>query len=163
MSFVPIDELKDRGGITLAPMIDFLFIMLAVFASLAVTRVAMKDTEIELVKSKSELTANSPQMHGRSDYKIINLTISKEGKYKWVTEIRDHEMESSEQIAEELVRQYQRGLLPEDKLKTQIFLKIDSEARWEPILKVILAIQEIGFEIRPVYEPKSEFITQNSG
>lgn len=154
MSFIPIDELKDRGGIALAPMIDFLFIMLAVFASLAVTRVSMKDTEINLVAAKSEHTSHIAKTEtSPSEYKIINISISKDGNYKWVTEIRDHEMGSAQQIANELIFQYQRGILPEDKLKTQIFLKVDKEAQWEPILKAILAIQELGFEVRPVYEP----------
>ena len=159
MSFVPFDELKDQRSITLAPMIDFLFLMLAVFASLAVTRIAMKDTEINLVKAKPEHSPQASLMNPPStEYKIINITISNKGRYKWVTEIRDHEMESAQQISEELLRQYHRGLLPEDKLKTQIFLKIDKQAEWESILKAILAIQEIGFEVRPVYEPIYEII-----
>ncbi|MCB1181442.1 MAG: hypothetical protein KDK55_05435 [Chlamydiia bacterium] len=154
MSFVPIDELKDRGGLTLAPMIDFLFLMLAVFASLAVTRVAMSDTEINLVKAKTESLGVTKQINlASSQFKVINLSISDEGQYKWITEIRDHEMASCGEIAEELLRQYHRGLLPEDKSKTQIFLKIDKKAQWEPILKLILSIQEIGFDIHPVYEP----------
>ncbi len=152
MSFVPSDELKDRGGLTFAPMIDFLFLMLAVFASLAVTRVAMKDTELELVKTKS---AAPSSLKGAYDYKIIHIAVSEEGKYKWVTEIRDHSMESPKAIAEELSRQYLNGLLPEDKLKTQILLKIDKHAQWEPILKVLLAIREEGFQVRPIYEPEA--------
>ncbi len=151
MSFIPLDELKDRGGLTLAPMIDFLFLMLAVFASLAVTRVALKDTEIDLVKTKTTLT--SP-LKGAYAYKIITISVSEEGLFKWITEIRDHPMHSPKEIADELMRQYQKGLLPEDKLKTQILLKIDKKARWEPILQVLLAIRETGFQVRPVYEPE---------
>ena len=152
MSFVPTDELKDRSGMTFAPMIDFLFLMLAVFASLAVTRFAMKDTEIDLVKTK---TAAPSTLKGAYDYKIIHISVSDEGHYKWVTEIRDHPMSSSQEIAEELSRQYAKGHMPEDKLKTQILLKIDRKAQWEPILKVLLAIREEGFQVRPIYEPDS--------
>jgi len=49
--------------------------------------------------------------------------------YKWITEVRDHPMESADQIAVELESQYAKGLLPEDKLRTQILLKIDRQAR----------------------------------
>lgn len=152
MTFVPEKELTEQGGITLAPMIDFLFLMLAVFASLAVTRMALKDTEIDLVKSKRELPASTASVR---DIKLINITVSEEGNYKWVTEIRDHTMNSPQEIADELIRQYQRGLLPEDKLKTQVLLRIDKNARWEPILQVLLSVREAGFEIRPVYEPEN--------
>jgi len=149
MTFIPEEELKDRGGLTMAPMIDFLFLMLAIFASLAVSRIVTRDTEIELVKSSIALNA-SPSHH---EYKLVHLTVSAEGKYQWVTEVRDYAMDTPNQIAQELLRQYHQGLLPKDKLKTQILVKIDKNARWEPILNVILAIKEAGFEVRPVYEP----------
>ncbi len=151
MTFVPERELQEQGGLTLAPMIDFLFLMLAVFASLAVTRIALKDTEIDLVKSKMDPSSSISTGY---DYKMIVITVSEEGKYKWVTEIRDHAMDTPQQIAKELQRQYQQGLLPEDKLKTQVLLKIDKNAKWDPILQVLLAVRDAGFEIRPVYEPE---------
>lgn len=152
MTFVPDEELKTQSGLTLAPMIDFLFLMLAIFASLAVTRMVMRDTEIDLVKSKAETSSSTSLRH---EYKLVNISIAENGSYKWVTEIRDYPMENAEQIAQELSRQYVQGLLPEDKFKTQILLKIDRSARWEPILKAVLAIKEAGFEVRPVYEPLS--------
>ncbi|MFZ0564777.1 MAG: biopolymer transporter ExbD [Chlamydiales bacterium] len=150
MSYIPDEELKERSGLTLAPMIDFLFLMLAVFASLAVSRVMMRDTDIDLVKSKSEA---SPSINDHQDYKFINIKVLESGMYTWVTEIRDYPMQSVEEVSQELLRQYSRGLIPQDKLKTVILLKIDKSARWEPILQLMLAVQEAGFLIRPVYEP----------
>ena len=150
MSFIPEEELKERTGLALAPMIDFLFLMLAVFASLAVSRMVIHDTEVELVRSRVE--THSPLTETR-EYKLIHITVSAEGAYKWVTEVRDYPLETADAIALELTHQYSQGLLPEDKLKTQVLLKIDREARWEPILHAILAIREAGFEVRPVYEP----------
>jgi len=150
MTFVPDNELKEPGGVTLAPMIDFLFLMLAIFASLAVTRVAFKDTFVDLVKSKKELSSSVSE----NPSKMINITISENGEYKWVTEIRDHALASAEEIAEELLRQYQRGLLPEDKHHTHILLRIDKNARWESVLHALLAIKEAGFNVHPVYEPE---------
>jgi biopolymer transport protein ExbD len=151
MTFIPEDELKEKNGLTLAPMIDFLFLMLAVFASLAVSRIVIHDTEIELVKSNlCPSTALSNQT-----YKLVHITVSADGSYKWISEIKDYPMESAEQIAQELLRQYKKGILPEDKLQTQVLLKVDKDARWEPILNVLLAVKEAGFEIRPIYEPAS--------
>lgn len=152
MTYVPQDELRTQGGFTMAPMIDFLFLMMAIFASLAVSRIVMKDTEIELVQSVHD---HSSPMSMAQEYKLINISISEDGSYKWITEVRDHPMESAERIASELESQYAKGLLPEDKLRTQILLKIDRQARWEPILNVLLAIREAGFEVRPVYEPEA--------
>lgn len=154
MSFIPEDELKTHTGLTLAPMIDFLFLMLAVFASLAVTRIMTRDLDVDLVKSKTE--APSPLCNHR-DFKLVHITITEEGHYKWVTEIRDYPLQTPQDIAEELLKQHQKGLLPEDKLKTQVMLKIDKSARWEPILQAMLAIREAGFEVRPIYEPVSAF------
>lgn len=153
MTFIPDRELQEKAGLSLAPMVDFLFLMLAVFASLAVTRMALKDTEIDLVRSASQ--ASAACLTSR-DYKIINISIGADGHYKWVTELRDHPMHSSSEIADELTRQYSRGLLPEDKLKTQVLLKIDKNARWEPVLKALLSIREAGFPVRPVYEADSK-------
>lgn len=150
MSFVPVDELKDRGGLTFAPMIDFLFLMLAFFACLAVTRVALNDTEISLVQTKSQL----PSTITPRDHKLIHISVLENGDYKWMTEIRDHPMQSAKEISLELQKQYEKGLLPEDKLKTKILLRIDKNARWEPVLKALVAIHEAGFEARPIYEPE---------
>lgn len=153
MSFVPIEELKEREGMTFAPMIDFLFLMLAFFASLAVTRMAMKDTDINLVKTKSEKT--SAALSQERDYKLIHISVLENGLYKWVTEIRDHPMQSANEIVQELQKQYQKGLLPENKQDTKILLRIDKNARWEPVLKALVAIKDCGFEARPVYEPET--------
>jgi biopolymer transport protein ExbD len=151
MSFIPEEELQNKGsGFHMAPMIDFLFLMLMFFASLAVSRVTTKDTEIALVKVKPE-TISSPTGED-NDYKIIHISINAKGEYKWVTEIRDYAMETAQDIAKELEQQYHKGLLPEDKLKTQVMLKIDKHATWDPILKAIFAIRDAGFEVRPVYE-----------
>jgi biopolymer transport protein ExbD len=152
MSFVPEDELKNRSGMNMAPMIDFLFLMLMFFATLAISRITTKDTEIDLVEVKPE--NKTAVVEGSDEYKIITISINSRGEYQWVTEIRDYQMEDPQEIAQELNNQYEKGLLPEDKLKTQVFLKIDKAAQWEPILKVIFAVRDAGFEVRPVYEPE---------
>lgn len=151
MSFVPEEALRGREGINFAPMIDFLFLMLMFFACLAVSRATSKETEIELVEVVPE--ANASPDHPDLEMKIVNISIDAEGKYKWITEIRDYVMQTPEEIAQELLLQYKKGLLPQDKAMTQVFMKIDKNAMWDPILKAIFAIRDAGFEVRPVYEP----------
>jgi len=152
MSFIPEEEIKSKVALNLAPMIDFLFLMLMFFATLAVSRSTTKDTDIELVEVRPETKATLQA--GISDYTVIHLSVNSDGKYKWVTELRDHPMESPEAINQELTKQYENGLLPEDKAMTHVMLKIDKNAKWDPILKVIFAVREAGFEIHPVYEPE---------
>ena len=162
MTFIPEEELREREGISLAPMIDFLFLLLAIFASLAFSRIVIRETEINLVKSKAQTASSAFSSH---ELKLVNISVAADGTYKWITEIRDYSMETAEQIACELVRQMEQGLLPENKLKTQVLLKIDRDARWEPVLNVLLAIKEAGFEVRPVYEPlkKGEVSCKKTG
>ena len=152
MSYIPDDEIKGRQSLNLAPMIDFLFLLLMFFATLAMTRITTKDTDIDLVEIKPETTSTTAQ--GNSDLKTVNITINSEGKYKWVTDVKDYPMNSPDEIKDELLKQYDKGILPEDKLLTQVLLKIDKNATWEPILKAIFAIRDAGFEVRPVYEPE---------
>ena len=77
MSFIPDDELKGRISLNLAPMIDFLFLMSMFFATLAVTRITTKDTDIQLVEVKPDTTSTTSGQD-TSDYKIINISINAE-------------------------------------------------------------------------------------
>lgn len=151
MSFIPEDELKGRSALNMAPMIDFLFLMLMFFASLAITRVSTRDTSIELVEIKPETEAVA--IGSNTEVKTIHLTINAEGKYIWRTSLRDYGMEDAEEITRELNLEYEKGLLPEEKANTVVLIKIDKKATWEPILKALFAVREAGFEVRPVYEP----------
>ena len=151
MSFIPEEELRPKLGINFAPMIDFLFLMVVFFACLAVSRITTKDLDIDLVRIHDENVANAS--NADYDYKVVNISINELGEYKWVTEIRDYPMTLAQDIAEELRNQYKKGLLPENKLKTQVLLKIDKSAKWDPILQAIFAVRDAGFEVHPVYLP----------
>ncbi|MBU6447197.1 MAG: hypothetical protein KGQ49_07350, partial [Verrucomicrobia bacterium] len=59
MELVPHDELKHTQSFNFAPMIDFLFLMLSLFATLAISRAALYDAEIELAQLKPEKGAAS--------------------------------------------------------------------------------------------------------
>lgn len=148
MSFIPQEELQGREKLNLAPMIDFLFLMLMFFATLAITRVAVKKTDIDLVKITSEVKNNSSSF---PEHKILNFNITQEGTYQWVTDIREYSFTTAEEIIKELQNQYQKGLLPKEKDFTHILLRIDKNAKWEPILQLIFSIRNAGFDVHPVY------------
>ncbi len=152
MELIPHDELKPSHNFNFAPMIDFLFLMLALFATLAVSRAALYDSEVDLVELKPEKGAASLRA---KEIQQINLSIAANGGYKWMTEFQEYPMETVQAIQEELARQYQLGALPEDKSKTEILLHIDRKAPWDPIAKAIFAIREVGFSARPVYDGKN--------
>ncbi len=151
MSFISNEEIKGTSTMNMAPMIDFLFLMLMFFACLAISRVTTKDTEIDLVNASPN--TDIVLSDATSEIKVVNISISEEGEYKWVTEIRDYIMNTPDAIAQELNLQYEKGILPSDRLNTQVLLKIDRNATWEPILKAIFAIRDAGFEVHPVYLP----------
>ncbi|MGB7978907.1 MAG: biopolymer transporter ExbD [Chlamydiales bacterium] len=149
MELIPHDELKPANHFNFAPMIDFLFLMLALFATLAVSRAALYDSEVELVELKPEKGAASLRA---KEVQQIHLSITATGGYKWLTEFQEYPMETVRAIQEELARQYQMGALPEDKTRTEVLLHIDRKAPWDPIAKAIFAIRELGFNARPVYD-----------
>ena len=155
MELIPHDELKPTQSFNFAPMIDFLFLMLALFATLAVSRAALYDAEIELIELKPEKGAASLRA---KEVQQIHLSITANGGYKWLTEFQEYPMETLLDIQQELARQYQMGALPEDKAKTEILLHIDRKAPWEPIAQAIFAIRELGFNARPVYDAKLEAV-----
>jgi len=149
MDLIPHDELKPSSSFNFAPMIDFLFIMVSLFATIALSRSSLFDTEVSLVKIQEN--KNGP-LSTRKEVHHINLSISKTGNYKWISEFQEYPMESLQAVQEEISRQYQIGALPQDKHKTEILLHIDRQAPWEPVANAIVAVGELGFTAHPVYE-----------
>lgn len=150
MSLIPEDKLKPHVSLNLAPMIDFVFLMLAFFATLAVTRASLYDTQLDLVKLSNPPISQSTS--SKDENIKINLSINKDGTYKWITEIQDYPMDNLQQIQNELFHHYNIGALPKDKSKTQVLLHIDKKAPWEPIAKLIFAIRETGFDALPIFK-----------
>ena len=122
MNLVPEEELHGKSNLNLAPMVDFLFLIVAVFATLAVT----------------------------TSLPVMLLTST--GQYKWVTEFNEYLMENISSIQQELTKQQQLGLLPSEQEKTKILLHVDKKAEWEPVVQLIFALKKSGFQISPVYE-----------
>ena len=150
MNLIPEEELKGKAGFNLAPMVDFLFLVIAVFATLAVTRAALFDSEVNLVR----ITENKDfsKTNAESDFSIVNLAVTASGEYKWITEFNEYLMENLQAIEQELTKQEHLGLLPRDHKKTKILLHIDKKAEWEPVAQIIFALKKTGFHISPVYE-----------
>jgi biopolymer transport protein ExbD len=151
-SLLPEDEIEIKRGLNLAPMVDFLFLILAVFAVLAVTRTALYDSEVNLVKM--DTVTPPPSMSDPQPGHTVLLSISDKGEYKWVTEFNEFVLENVSSVKHELLKQQQLGLLPEDPSKTKVLLHIDKSASWESIAKIIFAIKETGYQISPVYSPE---------
>jgi len=152
MELIPRDDLKAAPSFNFAPMIDFLFLMLALFATLAVSRAALFDTEIKLAKVQGPVQEKS---HSKGGLHVIHVSINGKGMYKWLTEFQEYGMPSTQAIQKELARQYELGSIPAEKSKTEVLLHIDENAPWHAIADAIFAIREIGFSARPVYEPLS--------
>ena len=151
MSLIPDDKLKPQNTFNFAPMIDFLFLMLAFFATLAITRSSLYNTKLNLVQLKTE--EGSSAIKKLDEFQQINLCVTDNGEYKWITEMKSYPMNDVNRIKKEINYQYNIGLLPENKQQTQVLLHIDKNASWEPVAKLIFAIREEGFEAYPVYEP----------
>jgi len=151
-SMIPDEELKARRSLNLAPMVDFLFLILAVFAIMAVTRTALYDSEVNLVKMDTQ--APPPSMAESTPGYTLLLSVSDSGEYKWVTEFNEFHLDGVDAVKHELLRQEQLGLLPEDKSKTKVLLHIDKDANWESVAQIIFAIKETGYQISPVYCPE---------
>ncbi len=150
MELIPQEELKGGHNFNFAPMIDFLFLMLALFATLAVSRAALFDTEVKLAELTPEVKGK--QLQSKGEIHPVHLSVSAEGKYKWLTEFQEYPMQTPAAVQDELGRQYQLGILPKDRTQTEVLLHIDKKAPWEPVAELLFAVRQVGFEARPVYE-----------
>jgi len=149
---IPEEELKCQKSLNLAPMVDFLFLILAVFAVLSVTRTVLYDSEVNLVKMDTQTPP--PSMTDQQPGYTVLLSINDQGQYKWVTEFNEFFLDGVEAIEKELHKQQELGFLPKENEKTKVLLHIDRNANWDSIAKAIFAIKEAGFQISPVYTPE---------
>lgn len=148
MELIPHEEIRPSQNFNFAPMIDFLFLMLALFATLAISRATLFDTQVTLAEhagSDPNPLSPHPQDHQ------IHISIHDDGSYQWLTEFGEYPMPAVSSIQEELVKQSQMGALPKEKEKTQILLHIDKQAPWESVVQLLLGIGEVGFIAHPLY------------
>jgi len=140
MSLIPDEELAPKASISFAPMVDFLFIIIAIFAVVAISRKALYDSHVTLVDESGTASASN---HSKNS---INLSISPGGEYKWLDQKESFILDNIETIKAELKKHA--------KPETQILLHIDKKAEWQPIAKLIYAMNEEGFNVYPIYEKK---------
>lgn len=148
MDLIPDEELKTKSFFNLTPIVDFLFLVIALFATLAVTRTALFDSEISLAKVNDSLEAPT----NKGDYHVINLCVGKTGQYKWVTEFNEYTMDGIPSILQELAKQQEQGILPLDKAKTKVLLHIDKQTEWDPVAQLAYSLKKTGYLAHPVYE-----------
>jgi len=146
MDLIPDEELKSKSFVNLTPMVDFLFLVIAIFSILAVTKTSVFDATIDLAKVAN--TNNSPQ---ESTTNSVHLGIPQSGGYRWITEFNEYAMQNSSTILAELSNQKKLGLLPQESSKINIFLHIDKGATWDPIAEVIYSLKKAGYQVHPVY------------
>ena len=144
---IPDDELAPTPKVNFAPMVDFLFLTLTVFAVLAVSRSPLFDSQIELATppQQSASTARSSNTH------TINLSIDRKGHYKLITENTQYIIEDLALLQSELRRNYLNGTLPADTSLTHVLLHIDKDAHWDSVATLITSIKQLGFTTYPVY------------
>lgn len=153
MSMIPDEEMRMQRGINLAPMVDFLFLILAVFAILAVTRTVLFDSDLSLVKGASDGVQPFLADDAAAPTTIM-LSINEKGQYKWITEFNEFLIADVKGIIGELKKQQQLGFLPQESEKVKVLLHIDKNAPWHTIAEVIFLVKDAGFPISPVYEPQ---------
>lgn len=127
-----------------APMIDFLFLMLALFATFSISRATLMDTAVELASVSSKGT---PREKGKT--KPLYISILADGSYKWLTEFGQYPMASAESVQEEIQRQLQLGALS---TQSEVLLNVDRAAPWQAVATLLLAIREVGLQPYPLHQ-----------
>lgn len=152
MHLIPEEHQTSRLSFNFTPMVDFLFIVIAIFAMIATNRKALYDSQVSLTKceKKSPLTTFNPRVN------TVNLSISALGEYKWLSTKENQTMKSPQLVKEELLKQINNGSLSSDPSKNHILLHIDENAKWPPIANLLFAMNEEGFNVYPVYEKKEK-------
>lgn len=153
MSLVPDEHFSPRLSFNFAPMVDFLFIVIAIFAVVAITRKALYDADVNLVQHDAPTVKSTPS----SQSNTVNLSISALGEYKWLDHSEERTYKSIQTVKEALLQNLDAPS------QNQILLHIDQNAQWTSIAKLIFAMHEEGFTVYPVYEKKESkpFIMKN--
>lgn len=147
---IPEDELKhfEKGG--WAPMVDFLFVIIIVFATIAITRNVVQDRELRLAQPLQQQKTTHQVQHNAVH--VINLSINHLGRYKWLSNSNEIVFDSAKQLGERLISLRNQHRLPTQTDRVKILLYIDKTAPWQPIADAIFAVREAGYDVHPVYQ-----------
>lgn len=136
-SLIPDEELHRAKSLQLTPLIDFFLLIL--------TAIALITTTWALLHEESYIPASSEQDH------VVLLKMDDQSHYKWVSQFNECLLYGVDAAIQELRRQQMLGLLPGDKEKIQILLRINPNLHWHHIEKAILSIKRAGFNPHPIY------------
>jgi biopolymer transport protein ExbD len=150
MDLIPEDQVKRFETLQWAPMVDFLFIVLIVFATLAITRTGLFDKEVNLVQVSNQ--KKTPQSSSSGQARLVNVSVNANGRYKWITDKTEYYVDNAAALQQKLISDQLIGLLPRNPKKTKVLLHIDKKAPWEAIAELIYALREKGFPVHPVYQ-----------
>lgn len=147
MSLIPDSELSQSKGLNMAPMVDLLFILLAVIIVAFITRAAIFDTEFKLVKAKTE---EKIPIDTSAALKGLMVKVFEKGLYTLTFEGTETSYENVEELSSAISK-----LVNEHKITKSehpVLLKIEKDSKWESVAEVILKTKQIGLEVRPLYE-----------
>ena len=151
---IPDDQLKQFEKVQWAPMVDFLFIVVIVFATIAITRNVVQDSALQLVRALPEKESTTAPHHKSSH--LVNLSINHLGKYKWLSENGEIFLDNAKAVGTTIASLKKQGVLPAQPHQVKILLHIDKSAPWQPIADVIFAVCEAGYDIHPVYQSSNK-------
>jgi biopolymer transport protein ExbD len=135
---VPEKFLQEQKSFNFAPIVDFLFILLAIFALLVFTQSIFTRDQ----------TAASP--HNQLTTPVV-LTINEKGEYEWITEFNEFLLGDTGAVIREVQKQQQLGFLPQESRHIKILLEIHRNTKWHEVAHALFAIREAGFSVSPVY------------
>lgn len=147
---IPDDEFAKPLHFNFAPMVDFLFLIVAIFAIALAMKTSLFDSDIHLVKTKNKLDYTS------GDKTIINVSVSPSGDYQWMTDYNQYPLQNPEALTLELNKQKESGILPESNEQIAVLIHIDKTAPWEPIAKLLIELKKEGYPAHPVYEGENQ-------
>ncbi len=150
MELISQEEIRSAHSFNFAPMIDFLFLMLSFFATLAISHAALYETKITLAELQPETEERS--LRNKREKEQIHLGVDSYGLYTWRTEFQEHCMANLQAVQAEFARQIEVGAIAQDPALTEVLLHIDKKAPWESVAEAIFGIREMGFSAHPVYE-----------
>ncbi|MCK4934244.1 MAG: biopolymer transporter ExbD [Simkaniaceae bacterium] len=145
MSIIPEDKLNAKAVINFAPLVDFLFIVIVVFATLAITKNASHDQTINLLTRKE--STSKTQLVESKETKAITLSMTLDGRCTWQDGKGGNILFSPKDFPK---------LFSKESNIEKVLLHIDKNATWESIANLIFTIRETGLEVYPVYQTENK-------
>ncbi len=149
MSLIPDEELNCQRGMNLAPMVDFLFLIIAILSTMVLTKAFLFDSNLEMAKVQtSQELAQNTDPRG-----LLHLALDPSGNCRWLLENAAPKATELTHLSEDVQAFQKLGLFPSSD-NVKIFLHIDSHTEWGTAINAILAARETGYSVHPVFEKK---------